>query len=108
MSTIDEIMEAVESVKTAAAEHQRWPSAMRRIILGKETEGLCDLIAAALADAERKGAEAMQAGAFDACVAQADADRRFAKSERNAGAVDCATELAEIIRALPLPTGSQS
>ena len=40
MSTIDEIMEAVESVKTAAAEHQRWPSAMRRIILGKETDGL--------------------------------------------------------------------
>ena len=58
MTSIDEIMEAVESVKTAAAEHQRWPSAMRRIILGKETDGLREMIAAALADARREGTEA--------------------------------------------------
>lgn len=99
MSTIDEIMEAVESVKTAAAEHQRWPSAMRRIILGKETEGLCDLIAAALADAERKGAEAMRARIF------AELGAHYGDATGMHLAV--AREL-DSIRALPMPTGGQS
>ena len=89
------------------------PPSVQRImdaIAGCEAsdDELREMIAAALADARREGAEAMRAGAFDACVAQADADRRFAKSERNAGAVDCATELAEIIRALPLPTSERT
>ena len=91
MSTIDEIMEAVESVKTAAAGHQRWPSAMRRIILGKETDGLRDLITAALADARREGAEAMRAKAaqgWDGCMYNAPGET-----------LDIGTD----IRALPPP-----
>jgi hypothetical protein len=73
--------------------------------LAIEQTDIREMITTALAEARRDGAEQMQAAAFDACVMQANADRVFAKSERNAGAADCAADLTELIRALPLPIG---
>ena len=69
------------------------------------------VVAAALADAERKGAEAMLEKAVTACEQISDdyyekERHKYAemKTDAETGASDC----ARAIRALPLPTGSQS
>lgn len=86
MSKIDEIMELAQSY----SDSQQHTSEARNIA---RTE-LRHLIAAALADARRDGADAMRAAAGDA-------------AQRAAGRGLSASAVHLCIRALPLPTGSQ-
>lgn len=86
MSTIDEIMGAIgrhgdDCIRDADAASASF-------------EGLRDLIAAALADAEREGAEAMREAAGDA-------------AQRAAGKGLSASAVHLCVRALPLPTGER-
>ena len=91
--TIDEIMRAVvESQDMALAWYRKEEDSYGT--LNNQYLVIGELIAAALADAERKGAEAMREAA-------ASAGFDAAASDENA------CEVMEAIRALLLPTGSQ-
>lgn len=117
MSTIDEIMEMTRDVADAMAALLQHPSGMREIILKKEVDGLRTLIAAALADAERKGAERMRGAAAGLCKQKADreGDKAMEAEEDEPGMLDSLKARAldfmvmeSKIRALLLPAGSQS
>lgn len=92
MSTIDEIMAACDAVA-------RSPYLSK--LHGKNLDTLYSLIAAALADAERKGAEAMrtQLSVLTPEMARAACWRYTVQS---------AGDYARAVSASPLPTGSQS
>lgn len=98
MSAIDKIMGAIgrhgdDCIRDADAASESF-------------EALRELIAAALADAERRGAEAMREAADQL---RADADEIFPPSDRGRQAPvevrDVVEWYSESIRALPLPTG---
>jgi hypothetical protein len=89
MSEIDEIMTAILNYGEGCWSRSDTDTAKTR-------QGLRDLIAAAIADARREGAEQMRRAAAIACDA-----RSMCYADDGGSAGDCAIE----IRALPLPTG---
>ena len=112
MSTIDEIMSQADDYADAeralggvlADECDQLRRNMLRLLL----EGA---VAAALADAERKGAERMReaaAGVCDLnhfhCIGRRDSETGDSEDQYQA---EMAKECAQEIRALPLPTGSK-
>lgn len=107
MSTIDEIMEKVIESQDAAAAYEA------EAITGEQLDGLNDglryMLAAALADAERKGAEAMRERAAVAAWAsgmdQHNGRRGAAQDAREVGSL-CAHAI-RAVRVMPLPTGDQ-
>lgn len=99
MSTIDEIMDQADDFARAAIAAAEAPIGQRRstdAYHDEERAELYSLIAAALADAYRSGAESMRAEAMDCAV--------------NAGRGSLAEEIAAIPTPSPgaLPTGGQS
>lgn len=108
MSKIDEIMAKVVESQDAAAAYEAGGCVTAEQI-DALNDALRDLITAALADAERKGAEAIR----EAAAAMPDASASRLMQAKRVPMVDqhCAGILrdhADKIRALPLPTGSQS
>lgn len=106
MSSIDKIMGAIgrhgdDCIRDADAASEPF-------------DGLREMIAAALADAERKGAEQMRAQCLTRCDALEDAARRQYKpalggncDPHHQGRSDGAAEVGASIRDLPLPTGER-
>jgi hypothetical protein len=93
MTTIDEIMAAVVESQDAAVAYEA--EAITAEQIDGLNDALRDMIAAALADAERRGAEAMR-------TAAAHVGFNAAFSEENG------CDVMDAVMALPLPTRSQS
>ena len=97
MSAIGDIMDAISCAEMAAIDYHARPSGMRKIIVDNETKGVRDLIATALADARREGAEQMRAEA--AKIARA------LPLYYGSGDDGAEESLAQAIEDLPPPTG---